>query len=390
MDASSITPNATPGKKEPEKYIRTFAGDMEILKKGGTPDLTPLSPNAAPLPQTLIPKSFVPPPVVPPKPPPVDPLKTYSGDFTDRIKETHASTATILAAEQDSSRHISREETPEPSRMNLPFIIAGVIFLIVGAVGGYVAYTRYIATSAPIILAPTIPTPIFVDEREEVSGTGSAILQAIRGSVNRPLSAGTVRLLYVATTSADSVFSALAAVSAPDVLLRNVKAEGSMAGVIHIGGNQSPFFILSVLSYSNTFAGMLAWESIMPLYLADLYPPYPALQAPMIEVASTTTISTSSPQATTKKTTTKNTASSTTSTNSGQASSLQVIASPVPVPVIRFFDTTITNHDARVYRDTANRVVLVYGYWNSTTLVIARDAAAFTEILQRLATARTP
>ena len=37
MDADAIRGNATPGKGQPEKRIRTFASDMEILKKGGTP-----------------------------------------------------------------------------------------------------------------------------------------------------------------------------------------------------------------------------------------------------------------------------------------------------------------------------------------------------------------
>jgi hypothetical protein len=120
-----------------------------------------------------------------------------------------------------------------------------------------------------------------------------------------------------------------------------------MAGVVNAGGSQSPFFILSVLSYSNTFSGMLAWEKTMPRSLVRLFPPYP--------VASGSTASTSSPQATT---------------------------------VAGFSDATIANHDVRVYRDEAGRSVFLYGYWNQMTLVIARDTAAFVEILKRLATSR--
>jgi hypothetical protein len=155
-----------------------------------------------------------------------------------------------------------------------------------------------------------------------------------------------------------------------------------MAGVIHIGGTQSPFFILSVASYSDTFAGMLAWEPLMPLYLTELFPPYPIPQTPVATV-STTTVSTSSPQATTEKRASTKTATTSTS-------SLQVVTPPALAPVVRFFDTTIANHDARVYRDSARRIILVYGYWNNTTLIIARDDAAFTELITRLATARTP
>ena len=63
MDASS-TPSATPGK-EPEKYIRTFAGDMDMVKKGGTPDFAPLGAVSPPKPTA---PPIAPKPVQPPVP----------------------------------------------------------------------------------------------------------------------------------------------------------------------------------------------------------------------------------------------------------------------------------------------------------------------------------
>ena len=372
MDTKAATPESPSGGKEPEKYIRTFAGDMELVKSGVTPDLAPLTPATAPEtpPPPPHPEQVAPlTPLIPAKKPPPEPfpLKTYSGDFTDRMKETRASTATVLAAEQDSATRVSQPTSPEPSRISLPYLLASAALLIAGVVGVYVAYTQYRAAQQPVVVALPEPTPIFVDERETVSGTGIALIQAMQTSVSRPLAAGTVRLLSLTSTTT-SVFSALA-VSAPEVLLRNVSASGSMAGVIHIAGAQSPFFILSVASYSDTFAGMLAWEPVMPLYLADLFPPYTAVEAPIS--AATTTTATTTPKV------------------ASPTPGLQVVAPTAPPPAIRFFDVTIANHDARVYRDPSGRVVLVYGYWNATTLVIARDAATLTELLTRLATTRT-
>ena len=78
-----------------------------------------------------------------------------------------------------------------------------------------------------------------MDEREEIAGIDATLLQSVVSSVSRPLAAGTVRLLYVATASDENIFTALP-VSAPDVLLRNVQTKGSMAGVINVGGNQKP------------------------------------------------------------------------------------------------------------------------------------------------------
>ncbi|KKW44053.1 MAG: hypothetical protein UY94_C0036G0005 [Parcubacteria group bacterium GW2011_GWA2_56_21] len=315
-------------KGPPEKYIRTFAGDMETLQKGGTPDLTPLAPRPAEVRQPTDeggphpePKERLVAPAYTPPLPANAPLKTYAGDFSERMKETKASTATILAAEQDRALPSLQAVPPESSHRNILYSIVGAVLLIAGIAGVYVAYTRYRAATEPVVVTENVPAPIFVDEREEISDTGRAL-----------------------------------SVGAPDVLLRNVSAQGSMAGVVQVSGRQSPFFILSVLSYSNTFSGMLSWEQEMSVDLAPLFPAYPT---PVLNTPAATTTPSGVPKA----------ATTTTS-------------------VAAFVDASIANHDARVYRDTAGRDVLVYGYWNQATLIIARDAAAFTELVGRLATSR--
>ena len=123
-----------------------------------------------------------------------------------------------------------------------------------------------------------------------------------------------------------------------------------MTGVVNVNGKQSPFFILSVTAYSETFAGMLAWERSMLRDVGKLYPPYPS---PVSNTPATST------------------------------------APVVPESLLAFHDEAVSNHDVRVYRDAVGRSLLLYGYWNQSTLVIARDPAAFTEIAERLATSRT-
>ncbi len=359
MDENAVVTDAVPHAGEQKKYIRTFGRDMEILQKGGTPDLAPFhkAQEAAPQPKPQPPKeeirSFpVPPPLeAPPRPTEIGrsplPLKTYGGDFSTRMKETRASTATVLAAEQDSTFRPSAASPEQFSRSGLIFSIAGVLLLILGAAGAYIAYTRYLSVSAPVVLTLSVKAPIFVDEREQIAGTGLALSRAIAESVAHPITQGAVRLLYTEGATTTSIFSALQE-PAPGSLLRNISAASSMAGVIRIKGSQSPFFILSITSFSNTFAGMLEWERVMPRDLAQFFPPYASGQ----------------------------TASSTTATST-------------PVAIAEWRDEVIANHDARVYRDTSGRSVLLYGYWDQATLVIARDPAAFTEILARLATSHT-
>jgi len=426
MDTVPTPPSASPDTEKPKQYIRTFHGDVEIVKKGGTPDLVPLggvpspavekssaplpaqpipvpTPEPVPMPLPAAPEALVSPPVEQPIPvsthlrtvaiapgerfvlqnpvieePKPSPIQTYAGDFTERMNTMQASTATVLAAEQDAAPMLVQVQPSKFSRSNILYSIAGVILIIASMVGAYFAYTRYIASSAPVVLTLGATAPIFVDDRKPVIGTGTVLMQAVQQSVASQFATGSVRLLYPENATSTSVFSALQ-LPAPGALLRNINAMQSMTGVVNVDGVQSPFFILSVSSYSNTFAGMLLWEKSMPRDLAKLYPPYPSpvivepLETSTTATASTTaTVSTSSPQVTAPNV----------STGRFIPSALATVSA--------FFDVTVANHDVRVYRDSNSRDVVLYGYWNQTTLIIARDAAAFSEIIGRLATSRTP
>src|SRR3972149_10212256 len=120
MDTPPTAPTTPSSDSEqPKKYIRTFAGDIEALGKGEVPNLSP--------------------------------LQTYEGDFLDQVKETKASTVSVLAAQQDLAPHVSPMQAPpkEFSRSNLLYGIAGGILLVVGSIGVYVAYTKYLSSSAP-------------------------------------------------------------------------------------------------------------------------------------------------------------------------------------------------------------------------------------------------
>lgn len=344
---------------------------MQTVQTGGVPDLSPLKgrrgeePQGTPL-ERIVAPSPVPPetliaPVPLPVPPPVPaytpppaltaPIKTYGSDFAERIKKTEASPATVLAAEQDEAPRPQDIPEVKSSRANLYFIIGGVMLLVVGATGASVAYLEYRASREPVSTEPTTFAPIFVDERETIAGAGPALVTAITQSLKRPLPQGKVRLLHASTT--ETVFSDLR-MSAPDLIVRNTDPSRSMAGIVNADGNPTPFFILGVSSYSNTFAGMLSWETVMPRDLAALYPSYPSPAQ---------SVGTTSPQATT---------------------TLPVIT----LQTKGFRDEVVSNHDVRVYRDENGKSVVLYGYWNQTTLVIARDPAAFTEIAERLATSR--
>lgn len=431
MDTNPTPAPAESGGKAPERYIRTFANDMDIFQKGGTPGLAPLKPAPTPVESTPVPeraplpipevvsappaptmiqkpipkpeqapaerlieaspimeRSIVvprvpatePAPLLPPLPPEQSeepaPLETYAQDFRSRVKETRSSTLSVLAAEQDAAAVAPQIAVKPENRSRAVLVVgAGVVLLGVGAVGIYLTYSRYQTAIAPVILAPSVSTPIFVDEREQVSGAGASLVQSIKQSVAKPLKSDTVRLLsFSSASSSMSVFAAVAN-TAPGILLRNIDAMSSMAGVVNTPSGQSPFFILSVGSYSATFSGMLAWETMMQSNLSALFPLY-AEPLPAVVPA---------PVATTTATTTKTSVK----TAPKAATTIATTTAAVTRPAAGFRDEVVSNHDVRVYRDAQGRSILVYGYWDQTTLVIARDPAAFIEILGRLATSRS-
>lgn len=336
------------------QYIRTFGTDEEAIKGRGIPDLKVFAKQ----PVVSEPGTLIVPPNSPearrsvwaamPTPQPqtdLSPLETYANDFREHMKEVGASTVTVLAAQQDAASHMSlQSQDPEPSSSRW-YIIGGVILFLIGDFGMYYAYTRYTAARAPVAAVLSEGTPIFVDSRATVAGSGVTLAQAITQLVATSIPDNTIELVTLTsgTTTSQTILEALS-VNEPGALARNTHAPSSMMGIVHASIGQSPFFILTVDSYDISFSSMLAWEKSMPTDLGVLFPPFAYA------------------------------ASTATSTN---ARVLQ-----------GFHDEVVSNHDVRVYRDTRGNSILLYGYWNKNTLVIAHDQAAFGDVLNRLATSQ--
>lgn len=408
MDDSSHSSADTlesPSPEEVKKYVRTYEEDIQAAKSTApvpppapasadipppsppasqTPEIEPpppppVSEAAPPLPdlEAPVPTPAPPPPSVPvvpesidfepvpslgdaaevppsiqtePEPEPIpdtsivgqnapldpQPLQTYSTDFADRVQETHASAATLIAAEADAGQIAPAVPPPPASKKPLIIAVLGTLCIIGGGVGTYIAYVRYETSQAPVYHAINTfpPTPITVDERVVVAGSRDVLRTSFLDAVTKPLASSTVRLISITgssgtSTGAVNMLSALAP-AAPSVLVRNIDPAKSMVGVISVDGVQSPFFILATTSYKDTFSGLLSWE---PYLLADL--------------------------------------------------SIYAIASSTPAP--RFNDEIVANHDVRILRDTTKQSLVLYGYWDPSTIIIARDPAAYAVLIDRLA-----
>lgn len=366
------------------------------------PQPVPPAPTAAPTPSPVQAPSFVsaPQPVVNALPPlyrePIEPVPeraplpprtqlptppppfkvdapvsfhSYGTDFTDRVDSKSASAFSVLAAEQDVAP--SSRPTPTKSRTSVVPILAGVVLIVLAGAGSYVAY-RYIGarTAVPVITLQA-PSLIVADEYKKISGTGPDLMRALAIVANEMLINGNAMVTYIEqpATGDPSVIAGSPApggvlikalsLPAPDLLLRNI-TDASTVGVIREGGDTRAFFVLKVSSYERTFAGMLTWEPLMERDLGLLYPLYAS--APM-SAASVDL----------------NTASTT-------ASSTPVALPDTPTASSRgrFEDAIVANKDVRILRDTSGRALMLYGYADKETLIIARNEASFAALITRL------
>lgn len=338
-------------------------------------DLEPLGPPAnfdayriTPPAEEQFPPLPPPPPMQatpPPPPAPVAPLPaqpeaatpghTYTSDFADRIDSEHASTFQVLAAQQDAKPAAPVFKSRDKRPAVLPILLASVLILV-GAGGLYAAY-RFTHSTKPQVESLGVPSLISADEKVELQGPDYA--QALADAANQPLVSGNILVTYVtdATTTSlglrnvpqeGGVLIRLLRLGAPDILLRNVDMS-STVGVVSAGTETRPFFILRVNSFERTFAGMLGWEQRMPDDLGNFYPAY----GTGLDTASTT------------------------------------------APVItggdgQFADAVVANHDVRILRDAYGRSLMLYGYFDKQTLIIARNEDAFTALIARLSATRAP
>jgi hypothetical protein len=337
---------------------------VEPLTNLPPPPPEPAVPVPAPLPQA---------PAKPISLDNVSPIHTYSSDFSNRIDTKGASAFSVLAAEQDTRATPPSAVTPGKKLHGaLIFAFSFVLILIAGG-AAYAAYWYVSQNTVIPTITQSVPSLVFADDRQAVSGEGSALMQAIVDAAGIPLSDGQVRVLYVtqSTSTPDKqlvtfplpggrLLGALQ-LSAPDILLRNIAPE-STVGIVHAGSETRAFFILRVLSYERTFAGMLNWEGTIQSELAALYPEYPKPPTPAPVVATTTKI----------------------------VKGKKVVATTTtvaPAPFIlgpHFVDKVASNHDVRALIDGQGRTILLYGYRDKDTLIIARNEAAFAELTSRL------
>lgn len=369
------TPIATPAPIPPPVFATPVSAPVFAMPPVYREPITEVVPQPALAP---LPKSSAPIPVEEATEP--SRFHSFSTDFKDRSKETNSSSFTVLAAGLDAGQAMSTTKATPRERPPVLAIAFGVMLLVLASGGSYALYLYVGARHEVPAITLRVPSLIFADAYKKIDGTGRELMQALATTANDPLLSGTALVTYVGypatgeagtltgTPAPGGFLIAALALPAPDLLTRNID-DSSTVGVINEGGDTRAFFILRVSSYERTFAGMLTWEPLMTRDLGLLYPMYIADETPVPQVdlglIATTTATTSVSMATT----------------TAPAPAVQV--SPA-VSVGRFEDAIVANRDVRILRDTRGRSLMLYGYADKETLIIARNEAAFAALLVRL------
>ena len=298
---------------------------------------------------------------------------TYTSDFANRIDSKNASAFSVLAAEQDAGRATNPatvSKRPKSISKGVLAIATGMLLLVLAGGGVFFTYQFVTTMRDTPIASITVPSIVFADEYRKLEGTGSVLMQGLVAASNGALVSGNVLVTYILTeTPAEggtliqtpaggAAFIRALMIPAPDILLRNI-ADESTVGVIHAGTETNTFFALRVDSYERTYAGMLTWEPLMARDLAALYPLHPAQETRTeIEPSTATTTASTTPVRETPAT---------------QASART-----------RFEDSIVANHDVRILKDTDGKTLMLYGYADKRTLIIARNEVSFEALLARL------
>ncbi|MBY0110851.1 hypothetical protein K2Y00_02500 [Patescibacteria group bacterium] len=342
----------TPIPPAPPKDDEVRAAVLARLRARAAGEPVPTASPVAPPPPIPLSK-----PATPPRP---APIHTYKSDFAEHIDDKNASVFSVLAAEKDSGVK-APEALAAQKKDRTKFIVGGMLILL-GLFGLYAAY-RWSQDLSVIPTEQAVPSLVFADARTEITGTGNELMRNLANAATPDLDPGSVLITYIttATTTEKSdiirfpqpggVLVRALELPAPSILLRNIE-DVSTVGVVRTEQDAHAFFVLRVSSFERTFAGMLEWEVDMVGDLAILYPAYPVDPV----VAPTT----------------------------GTTTPAEVIPPP------RFVDDVVASRDVRALRDYRERTILLYGYRDKETLIIARDEAAFAELVSRLTATAAP
>ncbi len=285
-------------------------------------------------------------------------LHTYKQDVEGLVRKRKVSLVNVMAMQSDKkmatdgSHIVNTMGTAKKKEGTTKFMImASVLMLVLGAVALFVAYSAYQAqlqsTEQDKSQVLADDTMIFVEHRARLNVTDrlpretlselAKILsqsQATLGSVTQVILewsawSDTLGAQTTFTISQEQLIQLLG-LTLPEQFIRLLGNPSDYMIGMHMADRNSPFIILTTVSYEHAFAGMLEWEGNAEAQLSPLF-----------------------------------------NTN-GSGSSKRNIE-----------DIVVQNIDARAVRDDARNLKLLYAFLDHETLLITNNIHTLTEVARR-------
>jgi hypothetical protein len=425
----------TPKQNRPEEYIRTFASDMDIYQKGGTPGLAPLKPlgsapiqkpaeEAVPVPEPLkpiipIPEALSAPsapvgaahlqariPIEPQQAPaerlvtgsPLDfePIKMPQPTFMPPVpKPTVPSRAEAPAPIETYSQDF--KDRVRATNASQASIIAAEQDAQTAApevseeahVQSVLSTRNMLYVIAALLMLGIGGAAIYIGYSSYTASNAPVIIPP---SVSLPIF---VDAQEVVSGSGTALMQEISQSLGKPLSLNSVRllsfdpASTSAKSVFSSLGTSAPGILVRNIDPMNSMAGIVnAGSGQSPFFILSVSG-YSSTFSGMLawepnmqkDLAKIFPLYALAPVATTTVATT---------TKSGVSAPKMAVATTSALDQKEGFrDEVVGNHDVRVYRDSLSRSILLYGYWNQGTLVITRDPTAFLEIIGRLGTSHT-
>ncbi len=271
-------------------------------------------------------------PAEPPKPS----VRTMVGDVQEYLKGKKISLAELLA-----QRSKKETETYEESWLNKfrPALYLAALILIL-TLAGFGAFWLRKTLNQPAIVKPANPALFIPAKQEKIIEIAGSDLNLFLGQWKEIFGLKLLPREFAAIHIFDAEqnkfleagdFFRLIKAPLPPFLLNSLGGRMNL-GIMDTPRGTESVFIFEIKSYSEAFAGMLAWEKSLPKALADLL-------------------------------------SSEIGLDRGDNN---------------FQDLTIANHDARILKNRKDEIILAYAVFNRRILILAQSPAAFEAAIKQL------
>lgn len=202
---------------------------------------------------------------------PLKSIRTFQGDVAEALRREEQSLVSIQRAEHlkksaAQSATAAPGERPKSKMESFSLFLGSLVLFVLGTVGVWYAYNEFVRRSATPIM--TAPANRFVSVNTEISldftATSREILvDALAGAV-RGTAVGELRHIKVPFSTSE--FLNILESQAPGSLIR------ALDPLFMFGAfGESAFLIIKLVSFENTFAGMLLWEKNLNRDIGPLF-----------------------------------------------------------------------------------------------------------------------